>query len=148
MLDRIATPFHFLRSPHTVWNFLVAQLVKNPPVCRRPWFNFWVRKICWRRDRLPTPVFLGFSGGSGGKESAYNEGDLGLIPELERYPREGKGYPLQYSGLGNSMDCIVHGVTKSQTQISDFHFSHCFPEWLPIYIPTNSEGSFLSTHSL
>ena len=72
----------------------------------------WVRKICWRRDRLPTPVFLGFSGGSGGKESAYNEGDLGLIPGLGRCPGEGKGYPLQYSVLENSMDCIVHGVAK------------------------------------
>ena len=57
-----------------------------------------------------------------GKESACNAGDLGLIPGLGRSPGEGKGYPLQYSGLENSMDCIVHGVTKSQTQLSDFHF--------------------------
>ena len=49
-------------------------------------------------------------------------GDLGSIPGLERSPGEGKGYPLQYSGLKNSMDCIGHGVTKSQTQLSDFHF--------------------------
>ena len=49
-------------------------------------------------------------------------GDLGLIPGLGRSPGEGKGYPLQYSGLENSMDCIVHGVTKSQTQLSKFHF--------------------------
>ena len=48
-------------------------------------------------------------------------GDLGSIPGLERCPEEGKGYPLQYSGLENSMDCIVHGVTKSQTRLSDFH---------------------------
>ena len=47
-------------------------------------------------------------------------GDLGSIPGLGRSPGEGKGYPLQYSGLDNSMDCIVHGVTKSQTQLSDF----------------------------
>ena len=45
----------------------------------RPWFNSWVRKIPWRRDRLPTPVFLGFPGGSDAKESACNAGDLGLI---------------------------------------------------------------------
>jgi len=70
-------------------------------------------KICWRRDRLPTPVFLGFPGGSAGKESTYNAGDLGSISGLGRSPGEGKGYPLQYSGLGNSMDFIVHGVTKS-----------------------------------
>ena len=47
-------------------------------------------------------------------ESACNTGDLGLIPWLERSPGEGKVYPLQYSGLENSMDCIVHGVAKSQ----------------------------------
>ena len=64
---------------------------------RRPWFNFWVRKIFWRRDRLPTPVFLGFPGGSAGKESACNAGDLGSIPGSGRFPGEGIGYPLQYS---------------------------------------------------
>ena len=46
----------------------IAQLVKNPPQCRRPWFNSWVGKIHWRRDRLPTPVFLGFPCGSAGKK--------------------------------------------------------------------------------
>ena len=68
---------------------------------------------------LPTPVFLGFPCGSIGKESTCNAGDLGLIPGFERPPGEGKGYPLQYSGLENSMDCIVHGVTKSWTQLSN-----------------------------
>ena len=48
-------------------------------------------------------------------------GDLGLIPGLGRSPREGKGYPLQYSGLENSMDRVVHGVTKGQAQLNDFH---------------------------
>ena len=57
----------------------------------------------------------GFPCGSAGEESACNAGDLGLVPGLGRSPGEGKGYPLQYSGLENSMDCIVHGVTKSQT---------------------------------
>jgi len=57
----------------------------------------------------------GFSGGLAGKESTCNVGDLGLIPGLGRSPGEGKGYPLQYSGLENSMDCIVHRVTKSRT---------------------------------
>ena len=80
------------------------------------------RKVYWRRDRLPTPVFLGFPGGSAGKESACNAGDLGSIPGLGRSPEEGKGYPLQYSGLESSMDCIVHGVAKSRTQLSNFHF--------------------------
>ena len=63
-----------------------------------------------------------FPGSSAGKESACNAADLGLIPGLGRSPREGKSYPLQYSGLENSMDCIVHRVPKSQTQLSDFHF--------------------------
>ena len=60
--------------------------------------------------------------GSAGKESACNTGDLGLIPGLGRSPGEGEGYPLQYSGLENSMDCIVDEVSKSQTQLSDLHF--------------------------
>ena len=55
-----------------------------------------------------------------GKESACKEGDLGLIPGLGRSPGEGKGYPLQYSGLENSMDCIVHEVAKSQIRLSDW----------------------------
>ena len=70
------------------------------------------------KDRLPNPVFLGFPCGSAGKESARNAG--GLIPGLGRSPGKGKGYPLQYSGLENSMDYIVHGVAKSQTQLNDF----------------------------
>ena len=67
---------------------------------------------------------LGFPHSSAGKESACNAGDRGLIPGLGRSPGEGKGYPLQYSGLENSMICIVHGVAKSWTQLSDFHFHH------------------------
>ena len=65
---------------------------------------------------------MGFPCGSAGKESACNVGDLGSIPGLGRSPGEGKGYPLQNSGLENSMDCIVHGVAKRQTQLSHFHF--------------------------
>ena len=65
---------------------------------------------------------LGFLGDSDSKESACNSGDLGSIPGLGRSPGEGKGYPLQCSGLENSMDCPVHGVTKSWTRLCDFHF--------------------------
>ena len=74
------------------------------------------------RDRLTTPVFLCFPCGSAGKESGCNAGDLGLIPGSGRSPGEGKGYPVQYSGLESSIGYIVHGVTKSQTWLSDFHF--------------------------
>ena len=68
---------------------------------RRHWFDSWAGKICWRRDRLPTPVFLGFPGDSPGKESACNVGDLGSIPGLGRSPGGGRGNPLQYSCLEN-----------------------------------------------
>ena len=101
---------------------LIAQFVKNPPALQETLVRFLVRKIHWRRDRLPTPGFLGFPYSSAGKESAHNAGDLGSIPGLGRSPGEGKGYPLQHSGLENSVNSIVHGVTKSQTLLSDFHF--------------------------
>ena len=60
-------------------------------------------------------MFLGLPCGLAAKESACNVGDLGSVPGLGRFPGEGKGYPLQYSGLEKSMDCIVHGVAKSHT---------------------------------
>ena len=63
-----------------------------------------------------------FPDGSAGKGSACNVGDPGVIPALGRSPEEGKGIPFQYSGLENSMDCIVHAVAKSWTRLSDFHF--------------------------
>ena len=86
-----------------LWASLIAQLVKNPPAMHETQFDSWEGKIHWRRDRLPTPVFMGFPCGSAGKESACNTGNLG-------------------SGLENSMDCTIHEVAKSQTQLSDFHF--------------------------
>ena len=66
-------------------------------------------------------VFLGFPCCPAGKESTCNVGDLDSIPGLGISLGEGKGYPLQNSGLENSMDCVVHGVTKSWTQMNDFH---------------------------
>ena len=118
---------------------LIAQLVKNSVCNVETLVRFLDWKIPWRRDRLPTPVFLGFPGGSAGKESTCNAGDLGLISGWGRSPREGKGYPLQYSGLENTMAWIVHGVTKSQTQLSDFHF-HSFAYYRSILIcyPTST----------
>ena len=64
---------------------------------------------------------MGFPGSSVGKESAFNVGDLSSIPGWGRSPGERKGYPLRYSGLENSLECIVHGVAKSRTQLRDFH---------------------------
>ena len=72
--------------------------------------------------------FIGFPGSLDGKASAYNVGDLGLIPGSGRSPGEGNGNPLQYSCLENPMDqgswwATVHGVTESQTRLSDFSSS-------------------------
>ena len=82
--------------------------------CRRPWFDSWVRKIHWRMDRLPTPVFLGFPGGSAGKESACNA-DLGSIPVLGRPWRREQlptpvFWPREFHGL-----CSSWGHKESNT---------------------------------
>ena len=82
----------------------MAQLEKNPAVMQEIPVQFLGQEVPWKTDRLSTPVFLGFSGGSDSKESPCNVGDLGSIPGLGRSPGEGKGYPLQYSGLEISMD--------------------------------------------
>ena len=105
----------------------IAQLVKNPPAMQSSQFDSWVGKIHWRMDRLPTPVSLVFPCGSAGKESTFNVGNLYSIPGLGRSPGEGKGYALQYSGLENSMQCIVHGVAKSRHDWVTFtHFTHAY----------------------
>ena len=109
------------------------------------------RSTCQGTQYQITMVPMGFPGGSAGKESACNAGDLGSIPELGRSPGEGKGYPLQYAGLENSMDCIVYGVAKSQTRMSDFHFHYAY--WalsfftsLPLRQCPDSQKPFLETH--
>ena len=86
----------------------------------------WVRKIRWRRDRLPIPGFLAFPVAQLAKNLPA-AGDLGLISGLAR--EEEKGYPLQCSGLENSMDCIVHRVAKSWTRLSHFPFLHCVVQY-------------------
>ena len=69
-------------------------------------------------------LFLsGLPGGSDSKESASNAGDLGSIPGLGGSLREGNGHPRQNSSVENFMDCIVHGISESHTQLSDFQFS-------------------------
>ena len=86
---------------------------------RRPWFDSWVRKICWRKGRVPTPrsPFLGFPRSSVGKECACSAGYLGSIPGSDSSPGEGNGNPLQYSCLQNLMnrrgwEATAHGVTR------------------------------------
>ena len=95
----------------------MARKVKNPPAMQETPVQF-----LGQGDS--TPVFLDFPCGSAGKESTCSAGDQGPIPGLGRPPGEGKGYPLQYSGLENSMNSIVHGVAKSQTRLRDFHFHY------------------------
>ena len=81
---------------------------------------------------------MGFPCGSAGKESVCNVGDLGSVPGLGRSLEEGKGYPLQYSGLENSMAYVVHGVIKSQT-LSDFHFHFSLSQY-QMGFPGGSDG--------
>ena len=88
----------------------------------RPRFDSWVRKIPWRRGRLPTPVFFGFPSGLDNKEPTCNAGDLGSVPGLGRFPGGGHGNPVQYFSLENSMDggawwASVNVVSKSWTRL-------------------------------
>ena len=78
-----------------------------------------------RRNLLQSQILRnrrGFPCGSAGKESTWNAGPLGLTPGLGRSLGEGESHPLQYSGLENFTDCIIHGVAKNPTWLSDFHF--------------------------
>ena len=93
---------------------LTAQLVNNQPAMQGTLVNSWVRKTHWRRDRLPIPVFVGFPGGSAGKESACNARDLGStrVRPLEKGKATHSSYfwPGELHGL-----YIVHGVAESDT---------------------------------
>ena len=91
---------------------LIAQSVKNRLKCRRARFDSWVGKIPWRRDKLPTAVVLGFPGGSAGKEP------LGWEDPLEK----GKATHSSILAWRIPWLYIVHGVEKSRTRLSDFHF--------------------------
>ena len=82
------------------------------------------------------PVFLGLPGGSAGKESTCNVGNLGSIPGLGRSPEEGNSYPFQYSGLENSMDCTVHGVRhccKGFTYVNSLIFTITLRDSITIF---------------
>ena len=105
-----------------IWASLLAQLVKNPPAMQETPVWFLGQEDPLERGKDTHCSILGLPCGSAGKESACNAGNLGSIPGLGRSPGEGKGNPLQYSGLENSTDCTVHGVATSWTRLTDFHF--------------------------
>ena len=163
-LSAAQAPGYFLLSWWLRWWRICLQ-------CRRPGFNPWVGEIPWRKEWLPTPVFLpggfhrqrslgdyspwgrkesdmnekltlGFPCGSASKESTCNVEDLGSIPGLGRPPGEGKNYPFQYSGLENPMDCIVHEVTMSQTWLSNFHFLNWWDESTALCPPGTWKQAF------
>ena len=116
ILERVAFPFSRASSQprdHTQVS-CTAGRIQEPPV------QFLGREDLLEKGQAATPVFLGFPGGSAGRESPCNVGDLDSIPALARSPGEGKGYPLQYFDLENSTDCIVHGLAKSRTRLSHF----------------------------
>ena len=83
---------------------LVAQTEKTPPAMQETPVQSLVQEYPLKKGQLPTPVFLGFSGGSDSKETTHTGGDLGLIPGLEKFSGREHGDPLQYSCLENSMD--------------------------------------------
>ena len=101
-------------SPYCVFNAGDLQ-------CRKPRFNSWVGKIRWRRDRLPTPVFLGFPCGKLIKNLPAMWETWVRSLRWEDPLENGKATHSR-PGLENSMDCIVHGVAKSRTLLSDFRF--------------------------
>ena len=114
----------FIVKQWAYWASLVAQLVKNPPAMQETLVRFLAGEVPLEKDRLPTPVFFGFAGGSAGKQSACHGGDLGSIPGLGRSPGGGHGNSLQYSCLGNphgqrSPAGYIPGLTKSRTRLRD-----------------------------
>ena len=116
----------FSRTGYYKKGFSGSSVGKESACSVGDWFDSWVGKIRWSRERLPTPVFLGFLCGTAGQESACNVGDLGVIPGsgrspggglgvipgLGRSPGGGKGSPLQYSSLENAMDYIELGLQR------------------------------------
>ena len=120
-----------------MFNILQA-LLKNSLICNsRPWFNSWLGKIPWRRDRLSIPVFTGFPGGLVGKESTCNAGDLDSIPGLGRPSGRGHGNPLLYSYLGESPWTEEPGRLQSMGPQSQTRLSTQPPWFLKVGRPAS-----------
>ena len=125
------------RNRYVQWLYLiqgygvswVARLVKNLPAVQETPVWLLVRMFPWRRDRLPTPVFLGFPGGSDGKESTCSVGDMGLIPGFGNPLKEGVTTHFSFLAWWIPMDrgawwVTVHRVTKSWTRLSNLTHTH------------------------
>ena len=139
------------------WASFTEQLVKNPPAMQETRFNSWVRKICWRRDRLPIPVFLGFPCSSAGKESVCNAGDgfspwVGMFPWRRKrastpvfWPREFHGpySPWGYKELGTTERLSVHFTAN----IISLEFSFISYSYKCIFLSCRN-GSYTSIHML
>ena len=120
--ERLHFHFSLSRIGEGNGNPLQCSCLENP----RDWRTWWAADMGLHRvghawSDLAAVAAAATDCGSAGKESTCNVGDLGSIPGLGRSPGEGKGYPLQYSGVKNSMGCIVHGITKSRTRLRNFH---------------------------
>ena len=101
-------------------NFIqIAQLINNPPARQETLVQFLGWEDPLEKGQATHSSILGLPCGSVGNESTCHAGDPGLVPGLGRSSGDGKGSTLQYAGLENSMDCMVHGVAKSQTRLSD-----------------------------
>ena len=106
-----------LAMDREAWHAAVHRVAKS-----RTWLSYWTELNFMLFNSIHITLHKINICGSAGKESTCNAEDLSVsVPGLGRLLGEGKHYPLQYFGLENSMDCIVHGIAKSQTQLSDFH---------------------------
>ena len=124
-IDKWCFTFFFILSVSPlVGASLIAQLEKNLPSMQETLVWLLGQEDPWRRDRLSTPVFLGFPGGSNSKESACNAGDLGLIPGLGRSPGGGHGNPLQCSCLENP-----HGQKSLQGRLQSMGSQRVGHNW-------------------
>ena len=121
---------------------LLNHFAMHPKHCKSTVFQF-KKYFKTSKISLSSPLTLwsylshrimGFPCHPAGKESTCNAGDPSSIPGLGRSPGKGKGSPLQYSGLENSMDCIVHGAAKSRTRLSDLHFRSQSPAFFPPHL--------------
>ena len=113
--------------------FLTQELNQGLLHCRRPRFDYWVRKIHWRRDRLPIPVFLGFPCGSAGKESTCNAEDPGSILGSRRSPGEGIDYPFQYSWASLVAQMVKNPPARRETWVQSLGWEDPLEEGMATY---------------